>query len=257
MHPFIRPCLSALALSVALGLTSVTSPVTTSTSAAAAAPSSSAGPKAAGHSLRSGLTDQNFYFVMGDRFANGDTGNDEGGLSGDRNTTGFDPTSKAFYNGGDLDGLRSKLDYIKGLGTDAIWLTPVFKNKAVQLEDGPSAGYHGYWITDFTQVDPHLGTNDDLRRAHRRRARPRDEGVLRHHHQPHRRRDRLRRGRPDGVRLEGRRALPPGRRERLRRPRLRGHVELPRRSTRRPPSRTPRCSTRPRRTSRSRPGSTT
>ncbi len=99
---------------------------------------------------------------MGDRFANGDTGNDTGGLTGDRLATGFDPTSKGFYNGGDLKGLTSKLDYIQGLGTDAIWLTPVFKNKAVQLEDGPSAGYHGYWITDFTQVDPHLGTNQDL-----------------------------------------------------------------------------------------------
>ncbi|MCB0895615.1 MAG: alpha-amylase, partial [Nocardioidaceae bacterium] len=111
---------------------------------------------------RPGLTDQDFYFVMGDRFANGDTANDQGGLTGDRNTTGFDPTSKAFYNGGDLKGLRGQLDYIEGLGTDAIWLTPIFKNKPVQLEDGPSAGYHGYWITDFTQVDPHLGTNQDL-----------------------------------------------------------------------------------------------
>ena len=51
----------------------------------------------------------------------------------------------------------------RGSGTTSIWLTPSFKNKPVQLEDGPSAGYHGYWITDFTQVDPHLGTNDDLR----------------------------------------------------------------------------------------------
>lgn len=114
------------------------------------------------HSLRGALTDQNFYFVMGDRFANGDPSNDTGGLTGDRLTTGFDPTSKAFYNGGDLAGLISKLDYIKGLGTNAIWLTPIFKNKPVQLEDGPSAGYHGYWITDFTQVDPHLGTNAEL-----------------------------------------------------------------------------------------------
>ena len=55
------------------------------------------------------------------------------------------------------------IDYIQGLGTTSIWLTPSFKNKAVQLEDGPSAGYHGYWITDFTQIDPHLGTNADLR----------------------------------------------------------------------------------------------
>ena len=76
--------------------------------------------------------------------------------------SGFDPTSKGFYNGGDLKGILDQLDYIQGLGTDSIWLTPSFKNKAVQLEDGPSAGYHGYWITDFTQIDPHLGTNEDL-----------------------------------------------------------------------------------------------
>ena len=115
------------------------------------------------HSLRAPVTDESFYFVMADRFANGDTRNDTGGLGSDPLVSGFDPTKKGFYNGGDLKGLRSKLDYIKGLGTNSIWLTPSFKNKAVQLEDGPSAGYHGYWITDFTQIDPHLGTNDDLR----------------------------------------------------------------------------------------------
>ena len=116
----------------------------------------------AGHAPRPGVTDQNFYFVMGDRFANGDPANDTGGLGSDPLVSGFDATKKGYYNGGDLDGLREKLDYIEGLGTDAIWLTPIFKNKAVQIEDGPSAGYHGYWITDFTQVDPHLGTNQDL-----------------------------------------------------------------------------------------------
>ena len=116
----------------------------------------------AAHSLRKDLTSENFYFVMGDRFENGDTGNDDGGLGDDPLVSGFDPTAKGFFNGGDLDGLRSRLDYVQGLGTTAIWLTPIFKNKAVQLEDGPSAGYHGYWITDFTRVDPHLGTNADL-----------------------------------------------------------------------------------------------
>jgi glycosidase len=115
------------------------------------------------HSLRSPVTDESFYFVMADRFENGDAGNDTGGLSGDRLVHGFDPTARGFYNGGDLKGLLDKIDYIRGLGTDSIWLTPSFKNKAVQLEDGPSAGYHGYWITDFTQIDPHLGTNADLR----------------------------------------------------------------------------------------------
>ena len=50
------------------------------------------------------------------------------------------------------------------MGTTAIWLTPSFKNKPVQGGPGQeSAGYHGYWITDFTQIDPHLGTNDDMK----------------------------------------------------------------------------------------------
>lgn len=124
------------------------------------------------HSLRAPVTDENFYFVMADRFDNGDTGNDTGGLGADPLVSGFDPTRKGFYNGGDLKGLRQRLTYLQGLGTTSIWLTPSFKNKPVQLEDGPSAGYHGYWITDFTQIDPHLGTNADLRAlvddAHRR-----------------------------------------------------------------------------------------
>jgi glycosidase len=114
------------------------------------------------HSLRAPLTEENFYFVMADRFENGRTGNDLGGLPADRLVSGFDPTAKGFYHGGDLAGIRQRLSYVRDLGTTAIWLTPSFKNKAVQLEDGPSAGYHGYWITDFTQIDPHLGTNAEL-----------------------------------------------------------------------------------------------
>jgi len=106
---------------------------------------------------------QNFYFVMTDRFANGDTTNDTGGIAGDRLATGFDPTDKGFYQGGDLAGLLDNLDYIEGLGTTAIWLTPSFTNRPVQGTDAnASAGYHGYWITDFTQIDPHLGTNAEL-----------------------------------------------------------------------------------------------
>ncbi|WP_394554268.1 pullulanase-type alpha-1,6-glucosidase [Agromyces sp. MMS24-JH15] len=106
---------------------------------------------------------ENFYFVMTDRFDDGDPSNDEGGLTGDRMTTGYDPTDKGFYQGGDLQGLRDRLDYIAGLGTTAIWLTPSFKNNPVQgTGANASAGYHGYWITDFTQIDPHLGTNAEL-----------------------------------------------------------------------------------------------
>ena len=116
------------------------------------------------HSLRAPLTGENFYFVMADRFSNGNTANDTGGIAGDYTQHGFEPTKKGYYHGGDLQGLQDKLDYIKGLGTTAIWLTPSFKNRAVQDNNGfPSAGYHGYWVTDFKQIDPHFGTNDDLK----------------------------------------------------------------------------------------------
>jgi len=107
---------------------------------------------------------ESFYFVLTDRFDNGDDSNDTGGLTGDRMVTGFDPTDKGFYHGGDIAGLARQLDYIEGLGTTAIWLTPSFKNNYVQGTGADaSAGYHGYWITDFTQIDPHLGTNAELK----------------------------------------------------------------------------------------------
>jgi glycosidase len=103
-------------------------------------------------------TDEIVYFVLPDRFENGNPANDRGGMRGDRLKHGFDPTSKAFFHGGDLQGLTARLDYIQALGATAVWLTPVFKNKPVQGGPGQeSAGYHGYWITDFTSVDPHLG----------------------------------------------------------------------------------------------------
>jgi len=115
-------------------------------------------------SLRKDLTREQFYFVMADRFENGDPSNDTGGFGGDRLQHGYDPTDKAFYHGGDLQGIIDRLDYIEGLGTTAIWMTPSFKNKPVQGSPGKeSAGYHGYWITDFTQIDPHLGTNEELK----------------------------------------------------------------------------------------------
>ncbi|NUS99369.1 MAG: alpha-amylase, partial [Sphingomonas sp.] len=108
--------------------------------------------------------DEVIYFLLPDRFENGDPSNDQAGLTGDRLATGFDPTSKGYFHGGDLKGLTKRLDYIKGLGATAVWLSPVFKNKPVQGPKGQeSAGYHGYWVTDFTRVDPHLGTNEDFK----------------------------------------------------------------------------------------------
>jgi len=103
---------------------------------------------------------QTIYLLMPDRFANGSRANDTGGLPGGPEENGFDPTNIGYYHGGDFPGLVGKLDYIKGLNVSAIWTTPPFKNNPVQ---NGSAGYHGYWITDFLNLDPHFGTNDDYR----------------------------------------------------------------------------------------------
>jgi alpha-amylase len=98
--------------------------------------------------------DEAIYFIMVDRFNNMDPTNDE-----DVNVN--DPKG---YHGGDLKGVTAKLDYIKDMGFTAIWLTPIFKNEP--------GGYHGYWIQDFYQVDPHFGTMEDLKKlvkeAHKR-----------------------------------------------------------------------------------------
>ena len=97
------------------------------------------------------------YFVMIDRFANGDLSNDHGGMSGGASIDGFNPKDTGFYHGGDLAGLKSKIPYIKSLGFTAIWVTPVVRQLAV-ARDGSGAAYHGYWGAGFDQVDSHLGT---------------------------------------------------------------------------------------------------
>ncbi|TFC16290.1 pullulanase-type alpha-1,6-glucosidase [Cryobacterium algoritolerans] len=128
-----------------------------------AGPYSGADAPLAAAPIREPGSDEQFYFVMTDRFKDGDPTNDTAGLGADPLVSGFDPTNKGFYNGGDIAGLRSSLDYIQGLGTTALWLTPSFMNNPVQGSGvNASAGYHGYWITDFTRIDPHLGTNADL-----------------------------------------------------------------------------------------------
>ncbi|RJY10104.1 alpha-amylase [Aurantiacibacter aquimixticola] len=109
--------------------------------------------------LQRAPSEEIIYFVLPDRFENGDPTNDTGDFSGDRLVTGYDPTARGFYQGGDLAGLTQRLDYIQGLGVTAIWFAPIFQNKPVQGPPGDeSAGYHGYWVTDFTRPDGHFGT---------------------------------------------------------------------------------------------------
>ena len=107
------------------------------------------------------------YFVMTDRYANGDPSNDRGFLTGQRKVTGFDPTDVGFFHGGDLKGLtggctdpKTGLRRLVDLGFNGIWITPLVVQRTVQ---GDSAAYHGYWGVDFTTVDPRFGTEEELK----------------------------------------------------------------------------------------------
>lgn len=101
--------------------------------------------------------DQVIYFVMTDRFDDGDPANNDQGAGE------FDPASNAKYSGGDLAGIERRLDYIRGLGATAIWITPPVAHQwwNVRAQYG---GYHGYWGEDFSAVDPHYGTLADYKR---------------------------------------------------------------------------------------------
>ncbi|WNC68684.1 alpha-amylase family glycosyl hydrolase [Thalassotalea nanhaiensis] len=112
------------------------------------------------HYLERDIRDEVFYFVMPDRFHNGDSSNDNGSATILESQGGFDPTSNGHYHGGDIIGLKEKLPYLQDMGITAIWMTPIMRNQAVQ---GDSSGYHGYWVLDFTEIDPHLGSNQDLK----------------------------------------------------------------------------------------------
>lgn len=113
-----------------------------------------------------GLAKDLIYFVMPDRYLNGDTSNDLAGGSTQDPTGGYNPASTAFFHGGDLKGLTGNcekgdkgLARIKELGFTAVWLTPLVTQQQAATN---GAGYHGYWGVDFLNVDPHLGSNDDL-----------------------------------------------------------------------------------------------
>jgi glycosidase len=97
------------------------------------------------------------YFVMTDRFADGDATNNNQGAGE------FRPGDRSRYQGGDLQGLRERLDYIQGLGATALWVTPPVAQQWLS-PDGRYAGYHGYWTRHFMQVDEHLGTLADYQR---------------------------------------------------------------------------------------------
>jgi len=109
-------------------------------------------------STKVGLSQDLIYFVMPDRYKDGDKKNND--------NSGFNTSLTAFWHGGDLKGLTGTcepgddgLARIKSLGFTAVWLTPVITQ---QEAIGAGSGYHGYWGVDFLNVDPHLGTNADM-----------------------------------------------------------------------------------------------
>lgn len=108
--------------------------------------------------------DDVFYLLMPDRFANGDPANDDP----PRSRGLLDRTKGRYYHGGDLEGVRQKLPYLRDLGITTIWMNPVYDNNdrlnRKETYDGqPITDYHGYGATDFYAVDEHLGDVATLR----------------------------------------------------------------------------------------------
>lgn len=168
--------------------TTTTAVVTTSTTTVATSGLAPGDEALVAAPVRAALADEVVYFVVTDRFDNGDPANDRGGSTVDDPLVhGFLPDHKGFHHGGDLAGLRRRLDYLEGLGVTALWITPPFTNRWVQGDGtvpGSSSSYHGYWQVDLTTVDPHLGTADEMRAlvddAHARGMKVFFDAVLNH-----------------------------------------------------------------------------
>ncbi len=124
----------------------------------------------------------NIYFLLTDRFLNGDTSND----------VNFDRIGKAAklrgFKGGDIIGITKKIEegYFTDLGINAIWMTPIVEqiHGAVDEGTGLSFGFHGYWTKDWTALDPNFGTKADLKllveTAHKHNIRIVLDGVINH-----------------------------------------------------------------------------
>jgi glycosidase len=104
--------------------------------------------------------DQVLYLVMIDRFEDGDPDNNDQGAGE------YDPADGRKFSGGDLAGVKKRLDYIRGLGATAIWITPPIANRWWS-EHAQFGGYHGYWARDFKRLDAHFGTLDEYKRLAR------------------------------------------------------------------------------------------
>ncbi len=124
----------------------------------------------------------NVYFLLTDRFHNGDTSND----------VNFNRTKETAvlrgFEGGDLKGITEKINegYFNDLGINAIWMTPIVEQIHGGTDEGTgfTYGYHGYWAKDWTTIDPNFGTPDDLKElvdsAHKNGIRILLDAVINH-----------------------------------------------------------------------------
>ena len=124
----------------------------------------------------------NIYFLLTDRFNNGDTSND----------INFNRTKKTGtlrgFKGGDIRGITNKIreGYFTDLGINAIWMTPIVEQIHGGTDEGTGLtyGFHGYWTKDWTKIDPNFGTKEDLRElvdiAHKNGIRILLDAVINH-----------------------------------------------------------------------------
>ena len=124
----------------------------------------------------------NMYFLLTDRFNNGDKTNDI-------NFNRTKPTGKLRgFEGGDLRGIIQKIEegYFTDLGINAIWMTPIVEQIHGSVDEGTgnSYGFHGYWAKDWTALDPNFGTKEDLKelveKAHAKGIRIVLDAVINH-----------------------------------------------------------------------------
>lgn len=125
------------------------------------------------------------YFAVTDRFFDGDKSNNNAYGVGDYDTSDKGGSS---YHGGDFAGLTEKLDYLEDLGVNTIWITPIVENITDDQHDAKTDtatyGYHGYWASDFTKLNKHLGTEEEfaalIEAAHSRGMKLMVDVVLNH-----------------------------------------------------------------------------
>lgn len=126
------------------------------------------------------------YFMVTDRFFDG---NESNNAANGPQTYGKD--NAGLYHGGDFAGITQKLDYLEDLGINTIWITPIVENiPGVQVtgegaDDVPyNAAFHGYWASDFTKLNPALGTREEFQtlidQAHSRGIRIMVDIVVNH-----------------------------------------------------------------------------